>query len=145
MASWSTSPRATASWSTCIARCRYTGAVAGATNTTNNTVATSAITVRPVSELHSLRAAAHLRLSAFQLAIADGLKAVDLNPTNVKAHVRLARAFMGVDNLPSARNTCKYGIECLQSPAAAPIKELLEELEAPKSIAEAVVEGMGVD
>lgn len=52
--------------------------------------------------LHSNRAAAHLRLSNYDTAVADAFKAVTLKGDFVKAHNRLAAALMGAGQLEQA-------------------------------------------
>lgn len=53
--------------------------------------------------LYCNRAAAYLMLNRFQDALADSLKAIELDPTHVKAHWRAAKAYLYLGNSEQSR------------------------------------------
>ncbi|KAK0627516.1 hypothetical protein B0T14DRAFT_403390, partial [Immersiella caudata] len=60
--------------------------------------------------LHGNRAACHLELRNYRSCTADCASALRLNPSNVKALYRSARALLAVDKLPLATDAVTHGL-----------------------------------
>ncbi|KAF7545122.1 hypothetical protein G7Z17_g9425 [Cylindrodendrum hubeiense] len=61
--------------------------------------------------LYVNRAACHLALSNYRSCWTDCAAAIRLNPRNIKAHYRSARALLAVDRIPEADDVCSRGLE----------------------------------
>ncbi|KAH7165522.1 hypothetical protein EDB81DRAFT_256054 [Dactylonectria macrodidyma] len=61
--------------------------------------------------LYVNRAACHLSLSNYRSCWTDCAAAIRLNPRNIKAHYRSARALLAVDRIAEADDVCARGLE----------------------------------
>ncbi|KAI1333071.1 TPR-like protein [Xylariaceae sp. FL0255] len=68
-----------------------------------------------LESLYVNRAACHLELKNYRSAWLDGSAALRLNPKNVKAYYRSARAFLAVGRLAEADDACAAGLELDES------------------------------
>lgn len=87
--------------------------------------------------LYVNRAACHLALGNYRSCWTDCAAAMRLNPDNVKAHYRSARALLAVDRIPEADDVCARGLALDSSntglrAVAADIVKRAKELDAKK-------------
>ncbi|KAK0645657.1 hypothetical protein B0T16DRAFT_351540, partial [Cercophora newfieldiana] len=68
--------------------------------------------------LHGNRAACHLELRNYRSCTTDCASALRLNPSNLKALYRSARALLALDKLPLALDACAHGLQLDPSNAA---------------------------
>ncbi|KAI1258877.1 TPR-like protein [Xylariaceae sp. FL1019] len=64
-----------------------------------------------LESLYGNRAACHLELKNYRSAWLDGSAALRLNPKNIKAYYRSARAFLAVGRIAEADDACSRGLE----------------------------------
>lgn len=76
--------------------------------------------------LYVNRAACHLSLSNFRSCTLDCAAALRLNPKNIKALYRSARALLAVQKIPEADDACARGLEI--DPSNAPLQALAKEI-----------------
>ncbi|AEO70780.1 9b3efc1f-d56e-47c3-85fd-39035d5cf31d [Thermothielavioides terrestris] len=76
--------------------------------------------------LHINRAACHLELRNYRSCTLDCAAALRLNPRNIKALYRSARALLAVSRLPEARDACARGLEL--DPSNKPLQTLSGEI-----------------
>ncbi|KAI8927767.1 hypothetical protein BC831DRAFT_451011 [Entophlyctis helioformis] len=97
------------------------------------------------SVLYSNRAAVHLELSNFRQVLNDCARAIESNPTNIKAYFRSVKALYSLDRVDEGIDCCQRGlaIEPNNSSLKAELKKLQErkvvltEMEAKRAAKEA--------
>ncbi|KAK4109596.1 TPR-like protein [Canariomyces notabilis] len=85
--------------------------------------------------LHLNRAACHLSLRNYRSCTLDCASALRLNPSNIKALYRSARALLAVDKLTEADDACKRGLSL--DPSNGPLLSVAEEINQARAAAEA--------
>ncbi|KAI0147597.1 TPR-like protein [Xylariaceae sp. FL1272] len=79
-----------------------------------------------LESLYGNRAACHLELKNYRSAWLDGSAALRLNPKNIKAYYRSARAFLAVGRIAEADDACSRGLEL--DPSNASLKAVARDI-----------------
>ncbi|KAI1203994.1 TPR-like protein [Nemania serpens] len=79
-----------------------------------------------LESLYVNRAACHLELKNYRSCWLDGSAALRLNPKNIKAYYRSARAFLAVGHIPEADDACARGLAI--DPSNSPLKTVAQDI-----------------
>ncbi|KAJ2990017.1 hypothetical protein NUW58_g3169 [Xylaria curta] len=84
-----------------------------------------------LESLYVNRAACHLELKNYRSCWLDGAAALRLNPNNIKAYYRSARAFLAVGRIAEADDACArgLGIDLLNNPLKAVARDIIKKAE----------------
>jgi tetratricopeptide (TPR) repeat protein len=74
-------------------------------------------------EVLNIRTAAYLKRGNLEEAIRNCARAIEINPQNATAHIRMVQALLGMKRVPEARAAYRHGLECC------PTDEVLRDLQ----------------
>ncbi|KDO24605.1 hypothetical protein SPRG_10136 [Saprolegnia parasitica CBS 223.65] len=100
---------------------------------------TTAIGITPTAIYYSNRAAAHIKMESYGLALADASEAIKIDPTYIKAYYRRASANLPLGHLKDALRDYRTVVKMKPSSAEAKSKQkLCEQLIRQAAFAEAI-------